>query len=74
MSDEALVTVQTPVCPMCGKRATLTVSKEGWEKYDRGRGDFIQVAFPELTPDEREMLMTGLHPHCWDAMLGPPVD
>ena len=29
----------------------------------------IQEAFPHLTPDEREYVLTGLTPEEWDAML-----
>jgi hypothetical protein len=31
-------------------------------------GKYVQDAFPEMSPDEREMLITGTHPECWDKM------
>ncbi|MFY3742238.1 MAG: hypothetical protein HMLIMOIP_002702 [Candidatus Nitrosomirales archaeon] len=32
-------------------------------------GMFIQDAFPELTPGERELIQTGTHSECFDAMF-----
>ena len=36
-------------------------------KYNQGA--MIQDAFPFLTPDEREFMMTGLTPEQWDKMF-----
>jgi len=33
-------------------------------------GDLIQNAFPNLTADEREFLMTGAMPDEWDELFG----
>ena len=35
-------------------------------------GEFIQVAMPYLTADEREFIMTGITPEEWDATFGEP--
>ena len=46
----------------------LDVTKDqfvAWEK-----GTLIQDAFPNLTPDEREFLKTGVTRDEWDAMFG----
>lgn len=37
-------------------------------------GGLIQRVMPELTPNEREMLMTGTCGHCWRRMFGDPED
>ena len=34
-------------------------------------GELIQRAMPNLTPDQREFIMTGITPEEWDEMLGP---
>lgn len=34
-------------------------------------GEHIQNVWPEKTPDERELLMSGIHPDCWDKMFKP---
>jgi hypothetical protein len=31
-------------------------------------GEHIQDALPELDADQRELLMTGTHAHCWQTM------
>ena len=33
-------------------------------------GKRIQDAFPNLSPDEREFLMTGITPQEWDELFG----
>ncbi len=37
------------------------------------QGEFTQNVWPKATPDEREALITGIHPECW-AVLFPPGD
>lgn len=68
-SNVEMVSVRTPTCIMCGRTGVLQVPKAGWEKYQKG--EFVQKAFPDLTADEREMLITGTHPDCFDK-LAPP--
>lgn len=36
----------------------------------RASGELIQNAFPNLTADEREFLMTGITPDSWTDSLG----
>lgn len=40
---------------------------QGLDRYKAGA--LIQVAFPTLTDDEREFLMTGIGPGEWDAIF-----
>lgn len=60
-------TVETSPCPVCGEKSTVTVPSDGYEKW-RG-GMFIQRALPDLHPTTRELLMTGTHGVCWDALF-----
>jgi len=30
--------------------------------------------FPELIPDQRELLISGTHPACWDVMFAEVED
>jgi hypothetical protein len=32
-------------------------------------GEATQVAFPNMPADQREMLISGTHPVCWDMMM-----
>jgi len=38
----------------------------------RNAGALIQVAFPNLTPEEREFIMTGIYNEEWEKGLGKP--
>jgi len=55
-------------CPVCGVRSVLhDVNPLGYRRwYERVAN--IQDALPELDEDQRELLMTGTHAHCWDIM------
>lgn len=70
-SPRKTVKVRTAVCVVCGRNSELEVPLEGWEKFSKGA--YVQDAFPELTPAEREMLINGTHPDCFD-ILAPPED
>lgn len=40
-------------------------------EYDAWKnGTLIQNAFPQLTPDQREFMMTGITAEEWDEMFG----
>lgn len=52
-------------CMFCNLTAQTEVDTEGLTRWRNG--EFIQSVWPEKTNDERELLMTGTHPGCWDA-------
>lgn len=54
-------------CPMCGKSTVITVTKTQYERYQNG--ELIQNCFPEMKPEIREMLITGICPECWDKFM-----
>ncbi len=39
-----------------------------WYKWQMG-GEMIQDAFKELSPEQREFLMTGITPHEWNEIF-----
>jgi hypothetical protein len=43
------------------------VDEDGYVAW-KEMGYNIQDALPDLTADERELLMTGTHAHCWEKM------
>jgi hypothetical protein len=45
----------------------VRVEKDDYYAWKRGRA--IQVAFPYLNADQRESLMTGICPPCWEKMF-----
>ena len=46
----------------------IDVTHEQLDRYETG-GELIQVVFPNLTPDEREFIKTGITPEEWDINL-----
>ena len=51
----------------------LPVDPEMLQKWERGE-ILIQNAFPHLTPDQREFIMTGSTADEWDAAFADPED
>ena len=60
----------TRISPLSGKVHTLDIpaTLEQFAAYEAGA--LIQNAFPNLTPDEREFIKTGITPEEWDAAFG----
>jgi hypothetical protein len=57
-------------CNMCGTTHVLTVTGMGFAAWNMGRGEAAQDAFPELSDDERELLVGGTCPACTRRMFG----
>ena len=68
MTDVKMVTVTTDTCTMCGQGGEVQVPAEEFDKWDHGRGPYIQKAMPSVSADVREQILTGTHPACWDAL------
>ena len=63
-----LFTHITPSCTVCGDVSRVLISRDDFMKWRNG--ETIQVAFPYLNEDSRELLLTGTHRECWDALFG----
>lgn len=59
------------VCPECGKKNYIEMSDEQYQKYTEG-SDLIQRIFPEMSPAQREILITGICEDCWNKLF--PID
>ena len=57
----------TPPCIMCGEPSTLELDPAKVARWQGG--EFIQNVWPEMPPPQRELLITGTHPACWDALF-----
>ena len=63
-----------PPCPMCGRHTHVTLDGGAYYAYFV-KGEYVQNAFPNLTADERELLITGVHPgECNKKLWGPLED
>jgi hypothetical protein len=66
--DAETIQIVTPPCPSCGATSTVEVPVGGFTAWKQG--ELIQRALPGLTKDQRETLMTGFHPACWNKVFG----
>lgn len=64
------VRVACPTCMVCRKGTPegVLVDREDYERYRKG--EHIQNAFPYLSADVRETMMTGTHGKCFDDLFG----
>ena len=62
----------TTYCPFCGEANYVLVREEDYIAWQNG--ELAQRAFPYLSADEREMLISGICPTCWDSMFGGSDD
>lgn len=61
------------ICPFCRKEQTMILEGYEADAYKNGKiayakGTLIQDAFPFLNADQREFILTGICPECWDNM------
>lgn len=52
------------VCPFCGSVSSVSVEKGDYLNWQAGM--MAQDAFPYLSAEEREMLISGICPSCWN--------
>ena len=60
-------TTVTKHCPFCHKMNTLIVSTEGLRKWQAGTT--IQSAFPKMSVNDRELMISGICPSCWSNVF-----
>lgn len=58
----------TKTCIHCGKESELKITYDQYFAWVINDG-YIQDVFPEMTNPEREVLISGTHPECWDEMF-----
>lgn len=58
----------TPLCIFCRQSSKVEVTEEQRRRYYL-EGEKVQDVFPNWTADQRELLMTGTHPECWEKMF-----
>ena len=61
-----IIEVRTSACVVCRKSSVVPVVESDFRSWQAGA--LVQQAFPEMPVDQRELLVTGTHPECWDAM------
>lgn len=64
MNTEVRVKVICPFCPEDKKTRIMRVNETAYLNWRNGM--LIQDAFPDLTPADREALITGICDKCWE--------
>lgn len=54
-------------CPFCGEYHEVLVSEADLAAWQGG--ELVQNAFPYLSADEREILISGICSDCWSKMF-----
>jgi hypothetical protein len=66
----------TNISQLSGKETTmeLDVTYEQMERFENRKqnGEYVQTIFPNLTPAEREFILSGISPMEWEQMFGNP--
>ena len=68
VDGEETVTFTTKRCFRCGNTTDVEVVASGLDRWQAG--ELIQDAFPDIPIDIREMMVSGMHPECWETMFG----
>lgn len=66
MGDKAFV--RTNPCPVCGRQHEFELDREAFEAWQTDT--HIQNAFPDMSADDREILISGTCGPCWDRLWG----
>ena len=56
-------------CPFCGQTHNVQVREADYVMWEFANWS-AQDAFPYLSADEREMLISGICPTCWEKTFG----
>lgn len=54
-------------CPFCGRQNEILVYEDDFDAWQNG--ELVQRAFPYLCKEDREMLISGICPDCWEKMF-----
>jgi hypothetical protein len=62
-----LIAVKTKTCCVCNEYEVWSLDRELVERWQGGEN--IQRVFPDMGAGEREQLISGTHPACWDKLF-----
>jgi len=61
------IAVKTKTCVVCDEYEIWSLDRQAVESWQGGES--IQNAFPDMTMSDRELLISGTHPACWDKLF-----
>lgn len=59
-------------CINCGQLKTVGCTLEQWQQWRRGT--LIQQAMPDVSKEQRELLLSGICGECWNKIFKPEQD
>lgn len=59
-------------CRFCGKEITIQADEEKFARLDSGA--HVQDMFPDLNPNYRELMISGICGECFDELFGGDED
>ena len=62
-----MVNYTTRPCIVCDLPSTVELDIAKLTRWEGG--EHVQNVWPERSPDERELLITGTHPACWTEIF-----
>jgi hypothetical protein len=65
MSDTIIV--KSKPCTVCGEYEVWSLDRQAVTRWQEGEN--IQNAFPDMPAADREVLISGTHPACWDKLF-----
>ena len=63
-----MILYETKACISCGEKSNIQLDEDKFQAWRQG--EYVQNVWPEKSADDRELLITGTHPKCWDEMFG----
>ena len=61
------IIIRTKTCVVCNDYELWSLDRKAVESWQAG--EMIQVAFPDMSEDDREILISGTHPACWSKLF-----
>ena len=68
MSSTTPIIIKTKTCQVCGNYELWSLDRGAVERWQAG--ELIQDAFPHMSIDDREIMISGTHPECWNKLFG----
>ena len=66
-SHEGQEVIHVMPCFSCGKVSIMILNKTDYNSWKTKV--YVQQAFPYLTASQREMVINGMHPECFDKLF-----
>jgi hypothetical protein len=66
------IAVKTKTCSVCDEYELWVLDRVAVEKWQAG--EYLERAFPNMSIEDREILISGTHPACWDKLFPKEED